>query len=203
MTFVESIKTVAFKKYATFEGKASRSELWWFLLFTQLFQLILQYMYAGLSITAPLSLAFIISSLIFFIPTLTVSVRRLHDIGKSGWWIILPWVLSAATLLIVLILSWLDVSQSLFEIPILAWVLSSLYVVYLFIKPSALKDGNIDNQKIISATARKVWLTILGLVSGPIIILLTASFYNWSLYSAIGAAIVVSYGATSNIWKKL
>ena len=138
MTFVESIKTVAFKKYATFEGKASRSELWWFLLFTQLFQLILQYMYAGLSITAPLSLAFIISSLIFFIPTLTVSVRRLHDLDKSGK-ILIP------VIVLELILT-LDVyfpgsnSKFILIIDSISWVLTVYFLIIFMFKGSNKKN---------------------------------------------------------------
>ena len=75
MTFVESIKH-CLKQYATFSGRASRSEFWWFVLFQLLVtaggQLISQVL-GGL-----LSLALLL-------PILAVTARRLHDIGKSGW----------------------------------------------------------------------------------------------------------------------
>jgi hypothetical protein len=85
-----------------------------------------------------------------------------------------------------------------FETIVLVWFLSSAYVIYLFIKPGSLLNSDTNNNK---STTKKVLLTLLGLISGPIVILLTAPFYNWSLYGAAGVVIVVSYAATSNIWK--
>ncbi len=70
MTFVESIKT-CFSKYATFSGRATRSEFWWFWVFTLI-----------ASFIPLLNLAVII-------PAIAVGVRRLHDIGKSGWYMLL------------------------------------------------------------------------------------------------------------------
>ena len=96
MSFQTSVKT-CFKKYATFSGRASRSEFWYFYLFVW-----------GLSIIL-LFISFIslkqgqrVSSDIFFwsfagfglatlIPFFAVSARRLHDINKSGWFQILPY----------------------------------------------------------------------------------------------------------------
>lgn len=82
MDFVTAIKTV-FSKYATFTGRARRSEFWyWYLftvivgLFTQLFGLF------GLGFVST------VVSLGLFIPNLAVSVRRLHDVGRSGWWLL-------------------------------------------------------------------------------------------------------------------
>ncbi len=59
-------------KYATFKGRANRCEYWYWVLFTAIFAWI----------------PFIgeIASLVFLVPSLAVVVRRLHDIGKSGWW---------------------------------------------------------------------------------------------------------------------
>ena len=75
MTFGESIRT-CFLKYATFEGRATRSEYWWFYLFTGLVAV------ASHFVSEELSLAFILATLL---PSLAVWVRRLHDIDKSGW----------------------------------------------------------------------------------------------------------------------
>ncbi|MFT5005047.1 MAG: uncharacterized membrane protein YhaH (DUF805 family) [Paracoccaceae bacterium] len=75
MTFTESIQT-CFKKYATFSGRASRSEFWWWALFVNLVGLV------------PL-IGFIIS-IAALIPYLAVTARRLHDGGRSGWWQVLP-----------------------------------------------------------------------------------------------------------------
>ena len=81
MSFGEAIKSV-FSKYATFSGRARRSEFWYFYLFNILVSI-------GLSILgrAVTSLSFLSSlySLAILIPSLAVAVRRFHDIGKSGW----------------------------------------------------------------------------------------------------------------------
>ena len=77
MEFGESIK-VYFNKFADFTGRARRSEFWWFYLFSQL---------VG-SFTCG------IGSLVCFIPMMAVSVRRLHDTNRSGWWYFIPLILS-------------------------------------------------------------------------------------------------------------
>ena len=67
------------KKYAVFSGRASRSEYWWFVLCEFL-------IIAGASILSDKlgSLAF----LVLFMPVLAAGARRLHDIGRSGWWLL-------------------------------------------------------------------------------------------------------------------
>ena len=87
MDFQTSVKT-CFKKYATFSGRASRSEFWYFYLFNY-------GLYAILIISA-LNISFIFYwfFLGFFLATLipftAVTARRLHDVNKSGWFQILP-----------------------------------------------------------------------------------------------------------------
>ena len=76
MTFQESIKT-CFNKYADFNGRASRSEFWWFVLFTVGVSLIASLVFAPLSIVFGLAV---------ILPSLSVGARRLHDTGRSGWW---------------------------------------------------------------------------------------------------------------------
>ena len=80
MTFKDSIAT-CFKKYFDFDGRAARSELWWFILFG----VIVDFFSKSID---PTGLGAILS-LILIIPTLSVAVRRLHDIDKSGWWLLL------------------------------------------------------------------------------------------------------------------
>ena len=75
MTFFESIKT-CFSKYASFEGRASRSEYWWFYLAVFLCCYI-----PGLNI---------IISVGTILPILAAGVRRLHDTNHCGWWILCP-----------------------------------------------------------------------------------------------------------------
>lgn len=78
MNFGEAIKSV-FSKYATFSGRARRSEFWYFFLFNALVSI-------GLSVIPFLNFLSFLWSLAVLIPMLAVTVRRFHDIGKSGWW---------------------------------------------------------------------------------------------------------------------
>ena len=94
MDFVTAVKTV-FGKYVVFEGRALRSEFWYFQLFLLIVNLVLN------AILPPLSAAF---GLITLLPGLAVGARRLHDIGKSGWWQLL-WFLPVIGI-IVLIVWW-------------------------------------------------------------------------------------------------
>lgn len=79
MTFGESIRT-CFTKYATFEGRAARSEFWWFFLFTFLASA------AASMINDTLSG---LVSLATLLPSLAVGARRLHDTNRSGWYLLL------------------------------------------------------------------------------------------------------------------
>ena len=84
--FPQAVKT-CFKKYFDFKGRASRSEYWYFILFT-----FLGYG-AGflLGLIAPVLLWLLgIFVLAILIPAITVAARRLHDINKSGWYQVLP-----------------------------------------------------------------------------------------------------------------
>ena len=76
MNFGQAIST-CFSNYATFSGRASRPEFWWFFLFQILVSMaasMLGDVVAGLV------------SLALLLPALAVGARRLHDIGRSGWW---------------------------------------------------------------------------------------------------------------------
>lgn len=76
MTFVESVQT-CFKKYAEFNGRASKSEYWWWILFVIVASL------AGQMLG---DVAGGLVSLATLLPSIAVAARRLHDIDKSGWW---------------------------------------------------------------------------------------------------------------------
>lgn len=108
MTFTESIRTVLRQKYATFSGRASRSEFWWFQLFYWL--LLLAYLLVIFSLgqfsasmlngnfTAFGSIISIPAFLVIlglFIPSIALQVRRFHDHNLSGWWYLLILLLSA------------------------------------------------------------------------------------------------------------
>lgn len=84
-----------FRKYADISGRARRSEFWWFALFTFGVSVILSFvdnLFFGwgrgmmMQGGGPLSGIF---SLIMLLPSICVAGRRLHDIGRSAWWILL------------------------------------------------------------------------------------------------------------------
>ena len=97
MSFGEAIKSV-FSKYATFSGRARRSEFWYFYLFILIVSV-------GLHIVAifvpSIKYLSFIYSLGILVPNLAVSVRRLHDIGKSG--LTLLWFLVPSFIIIMLL----------------------------------------------------------------------------------------------------
>lgn len=87
MSFMEAVKT-CYSKFATFSGRASRSEYWWFFLFFIIVYFILGFLAGmlGSDIVMMLTGAF---GLISLIPSLAVGARRLHDIDKSAWWLLI------------------------------------------------------------------------------------------------------------------
>jgi len=82
MNFGDSISS-CFKKYTTFEGRASRSEFWYFFLFNV----------AGSFIASFINIAiYAIFFLGTLLPLIAVGCRRMHDVGRSGWFQLIPLV---------------------------------------------------------------------------------------------------------------
>lgn len=99
MSFTEAIST-CFRKYAEFDGCATRAEYWWFILFCIIVIFGCMFVSAGLGCLTVLGL---------LLPQLSVAVRRLHDINRSGW-------------------------NCLFNsLPLFGW----LILIYLLVQPSA------------------------------------------------------------------
>ena len=100
MNFLEAVGT-CFRKYADFKGRARRSEFWFWKLFTYS---------VGIFLLKFLEMdsedkVFLLVHLIFLVPDWAVAVRRLHDMGKSGWNVL-----------------W-------FFIPVIGWIILLLYLV--------------------------------------------------------------------------
>jgi uncharacterized membrane protein YhaH (DUF805 family) len=76
MNFGQAISS-CLRNYANFSGRSARPEFWWFFLFQVL-----------VSVAAPMISQQVgsLASLALLLPALAVGARRLHDIGKSGWW---------------------------------------------------------------------------------------------------------------------
>lgn len=80
------------KKYAVFSGRARRKEYWYFALFNAIFAIVLGLVdsVTGLfDFETGLGLLSGLYSLAVLIPSLSVAVRRLHDTGRSGWWLLI------------------------------------------------------------------------------------------------------------------
>ena len=106
MNFITSIKTCFFK-YVDFSGRASRPEFWYFTLFTVLLSVVAEILDAALagqsvwsydSFLGPMSS---IVTVVTTLPCLAVAARRLHDVGKSGWWQLLYLTIIGTILLLI------------------------------------------------------------------------------------------------------
>ncbi len=105
MTFAQSIRT-CFNKYATFSGRAPRSEFWWFALFYQMGNVVIAELQGGINAAAhgDVSLLSTVFGLSMFLPYLAVTVRRLHDTDRSGW----SWLIALIPLIgIIVLILWL------------------------------------------------------------------------------------------------
>ena len=88
MEFRDAVKICLTRKYCSFKGRASRSEFWWFCLFTLILNLIVALV--GLLLPALGSIVSAVQALWLLLPTVGVTTRRLHDRNFSGWWQVLP-----------------------------------------------------------------------------------------------------------------
>lgn len=97
MDFPQAIQT-CFKKYATASGRATRSEYWYWHLFTFLGGMVTTVLDVAILSTKlddpeALSPINIIFSLLTFIPSIAVGIRRLHDTNRSGWWLLIAFTI--------------------------------------------------------------------------------------------------------------
>ena len=84
----------AMRRYFEFGGRSSRYEFWFFVLFVTIFSIVASFIDVLLFGADQESVGIVspIVSLVHLIPGIAVSVRRLHDIDRTGWWILLPFV---------------------------------------------------------------------------------------------------------------
>lgn len=115
MTFVESVKT-CFAKFTTWQGRAARSEYWYFTLYSILSQIAAMavdgVLGTSFSVTDPntgqaMSMGYgwvyLLVALVNFLPGLAAVVRRLHDTGRSGWWY---WIVLVPLIGAIMLLVW-------------------------------------------------------------------------------------------------
>lgn len=82
MGFVDAVKTV-YTNYVNFQGRSGRAEFWWYFLF---------YIVAGTILYLINDFLYLVFVLGSFLPTLGVTVRRLHDTGHTGWLVLLIFI---------------------------------------------------------------------------------------------------------------
>ncbi|NDV90110.1 DUF805 domain-containing protein [Alteromonas sp. 345S023] len=98
----------ALKKYAVFSGRSRRKEYWFFVLFNVIFSFVLGFidgMMGNVHMESGMGLLGGVYSLLLLIPGIAVSVRRLHDTNRTGWWVLLGLIpiIGALVLLIFMI----------------------------------------------------------------------------------------------------
>ena len=77
-----------YKNYANFEGRARRSEYWYYTLFYYLIAIVL--IFVDQAIGSEIGIVGLVFALGSLIPSIAVGVRRMHDVGKSGWYLLIP-----------------------------------------------------------------------------------------------------------------
>ena len=80
MNFQTAIRS-GFQNYTNFKGRASRAEYWWWALFTVILSILLS------SISDSIGN---LGSLVTLLPSIAVAIRRVHDVDRAGWFILVP-----------------------------------------------------------------------------------------------------------------
>ncbi len=118
---IENFKQCLVYKYADFDSRASRSEYWHFLLVYQLLFVAILFTCAFLSYISPLSsvvgvgfglVILVLLSVIMVIPGVAVSVRRLHDQGRSGGLVFIGFIPEVGTIILLILMALPGESQS-------------------------------------------------------------------------------------------
>jgi uncharacterized membrane protein YhaH (DUF805 family) len=92
MSFQDAVRTCLQQKYADFNGRARRSEYWFFVLFYAIVRIvanIIDSIIGTRDFAGNNGLLGILVALALLVPGLAVGVRRLHDTGRSGWWLLI------------------------------------------------------------------------------------------------------------------
>ena len=89
ISFAEAVKS-CFNKYADFNGRSPRAEYWYFALFNVAVVMVLAVL--GAIIGKLFMYVYYTYVLAILVPSIAVSIRRMHDIGRSGWWVLISLV---------------------------------------------------------------------------------------------------------------
>lgn len=99
MSFADAIKS-CFSQYVGFAGRARRSEFWYFYLFTIIVSIVASVLQRAVSNSGSGVITGIVG-LALILPSLAVGVRRLHDTGRSGWWILIGLIPVIGTIVLI------------------------------------------------------------------------------------------------------
>jgi uncharacterized membrane protein YhaH (DUF805 family) len=102
MSFVDAIKS-GFSKYVTFSGRAYRSEYWYWVLFVVIASLVALTLDSAILGYSPSGASPItgIFDLVTFLPSLALAARRLHDMDRTAWWLLIAFTGIGSILLII------------------------------------------------------------------------------------------------------
>ena len=149
MKFGEAVDSVLVKNYFNFKGKASRSEYWWFLLFmiisgfaASLVEIIAVSASQGSSFNQENFYPYftMLYMVFLFLPALSVSVRRFHDVGRStNEAITIYFVQQISGMLVQGLLS---LSEPLISMVWFAFIISGFYTLYITLKKSEMVSEN-------------------------------------------------------------
>ena len=157
MTFIGAI-TTCLRKYAVFSGRATRAEFWWWVLAVVIVSIVVSIVDGFIAAATGGNIDGVLSgifTLAVLLPNLAVTVRRLHDIGKSGWWLLVWIVLGLGPWLILAGL-------------VIGAVYGSLYI-------ASLASGPVDLFAGLLTRFALIWiLAILGLIFAILVSLVIA-----------------------------
>ncbi|WP_240414173.1 DUF805 domain-containing protein [Paenibacillus periandrae] len=91
----------AFKNYAGFQGRARRKEYWMFVLFSTIFSIVAAILDSIVNLNSVLAGLY---SLAILLPSLAVGARRLHDTGRSGWWLLISLIPLIGSIILIVFL---------------------------------------------------------------------------------------------------
>ncbi len=126
------------KKYAVFTGRARRKEYWFFVLFNIIASILISIVDIIIGTNGPVAQAGILYSLYslgVFIPSVAVTVRRLHDTNRSGWWALLPVLLIIGGIVMMIVTAGTETENTLAAgifMNMILMLMVSLVVLFVF-----------------------------------------------------------------------
>lgn len=150
-----------FKNYANFTGRTTRADFWFFqeviFVISSFISALTYFLESNIGMYSLFSVISIGFSLFTFIPSLAISVRRLHDIGKSGYWllpgVIMPFILLSAFPFILFAIIFTNSTILISSILVLLVLIYTLVLLIFFLMPSQKSknrydvESNIETQK--------------------------------------------------------